>query len=111
VWLAGDVAIGCQRLSGAWLNCLAKYEAGCGRSLMTDWAPAASYLNCPRCGLSIALRSRWLAMAHCPRCVARSRTIVELFSSRAPARVPDGESCLPRADAEPYLARQEASFQ
>jgi hypothetical protein len=78
---------------------------------MTDLAPATPYLNCPRCGLSIALRSRWLAITHCPRCVARSRTIVELFSSRLPARALYGENWLPQADAETHLARQEASSQ
>jgi hypothetical protein len=75
---------------------------------MTDWPPASPCLNCPRCGLSIALRWRWLAIAHCPRCVARSRTIVELSSSRPPSSVPYGENWLPQADAEPHLARQEA---
>jgi hypothetical protein len=78
---------------------------------MTDLAAATPYLNCPRCGLSIALRSRWLAITHCPRCVARSHTIVELFSSRLPAPVLYVENWLPRADAEPHLARQEASSQ
>jgi hypothetical protein len=39
------------------------------------------YLNCPRCGLSIALRPHRTAIRHCPRCVARSREIVELFIS------------------------------
>ncbi len=71
---------------------------------MTNSAPTTPYLNCPRCGLSIAVRSRWLAIRHCPRCVARSRTIVELFGSRLPARVLYGESWLPQADAEPHLA-------
>jgi hypothetical protein len=78
---------------------------------MTEPAPATPSLNCPRCGLSIALRSRWLAITHCPRCVARSRTIVELFSSRLPAPVLYGENWLPGADAEPHHARQEASSQ
>jgi uncharacterized paraquat-inducible protein A len=78
---------------------------------MTESAPATHYLNCPRCGLSIALRSRWLAITHCPRCVARTRTIVELFGSRLPARVLYGENWLPQADAEPHVACQEASSQ
>ena len=39
-----------------------------------------SYQSCPRCGLSIELRSAWLAVQHCPRCVARARTTVEMVS-------------------------------
>ena len=42
------------------------------------------YLNCPRCGLSIAPRAEWLQIEHCPRCLARSRTLVELFASTLP---------------------------
>jgi hypothetical protein len=44
----------------------------------------STYLNCPRCGLSIELRSQWLAVQHCPRCIARARTAVKLFSSTLP---------------------------
>jgi hypothetical protein len=48
--------------------------------------PAAPWcLHCPRCGLSIPLTSRLLVIAHCPRCVARHRVIVELLSSGRPA--------------------------
>jgi hypothetical protein len=42
------------------------------------------YLNCPRCGLSIVPRAEWLGVEHCPRCLARCRTVVELFASRLP---------------------------
>jgi hypothetical protein len=42
---------------------------------------ATAYLECPRCRLNIEVRSGWLAMTHCPRCVARSRMIVELVSA------------------------------
>ena len=42
------------------------------------------YLNCPRCGLSIIPRAAWLQVEHCPRCLARSRTLVELFASPLP---------------------------
>jgi hypothetical protein len=42
------------------------------------------YVSCSRCGLSLTLKSRWPAMKHCPRCVARNRTLVELTSSAAP---------------------------
>ncbi len=67
---------------------------------MTELAAAAPYLNCPRCGLSIEVRSRWLAITHCPRCVARARRAVELFSSRLPARTLYAENWRPRAEAD-----------
>jgi sporulation protein YlmC with PRC-barrel domain len=51
---------------------------------MTDAAfnPAAELpsLTCPRCGLSLEIRSR-LAIRYCPRCLGRSRSLIELFSS------------------------------
>jgi hypothetical protein len=47
-------------------------------------AIATAYLHCPRCGLSIPLRSRLLAIVHCPRCVARDRRLVELLISGSP---------------------------
>ncbi len=46
---------------------------------------ARSYLNCPRCGLTIELRVPSLAIRHCPRCVARSHTVVDLYGSGLPA--------------------------
>jgi hypothetical protein len=45
-----------------------------------------SFSNCPRCGLSITTRAPWLAIRYCPRCLARSEKVVELFSSRLPAQ-------------------------
>ena len=45
---------------------------------------ATSFLICPRCGLSIRPRSRWLAIEHCPRCLARARVAVSLFRSPLP---------------------------
>ena len=62
------------------------------------------HLNCPRCGLSIAVRPHRAAIRHCPRCVARSRMIVELFSSTLPADVLYDESSLPRVDDELALS-------
>jgi hypothetical protein len=59
----------------------------------------SGHLNCPRCGLSIAVRPHRAAIRHCPRCIGRSRVIVELFSSTLPAAVLYGESSLPRVDA------------
>jgi hypothetical protein len=61
--------------------------------------PSAPYLNCPRCGLSIEVRSRWLAIRHCPRCIARTRTVVELFGSGLPADARHGSDALSQAPA------------
>jgi len=55
------------------------------RSATRPLDPAVVYMICPRCGLSIEARIRWLASRHCPRCLARSRMAVELFSSQLPA--------------------------
>lgn len=57
------------------------------RGPASNGARGASVLNCPRCGLRITLRAHWLAIRYCPRCLARSHTIVELFSSRLPTEV------------------------
>jgi len=38
-------------------------------------------LSCPRCGLTITPRARWLAIEHCPRCLARARLPVRLIPS------------------------------
>lgn len=35
-------------------------------------------LTCPRCGLSLAIRSMTIAPSYCPRCLARRREAVEL---------------------------------
>ena len=43
------------------------------------------YLTCPRCRLSIRQRALSLQLIHCPRCVARTRTLVELSASTLPA--------------------------
>ena len=45
-----------------------------------------SYLNCTRCGLSMACRHSTLEPAHCPRCIARSRVAHPLFRSPLPMR-------------------------
>jgi hypothetical protein len=41
-------------------------------------------LVCPRCGLSIRPRLRWLTVEHCPRCIAYARIPVRM--STVPAR-------------------------
>jgi hypothetical protein len=42
------------------------------------------HLNCPRCGLTIRPKARWLTIEHCPRCLARSRLPVRLSVSTLP---------------------------
>jgi hypothetical protein len=39
------------------------------------------FLNCPRCGLTIEPRRRWLTIEHCRRCLAHARIPVRMFSS------------------------------
>ena len=56
------------------------------RLLMRPDDPAGSasvgfLLICPRCGLSIRPRARWLAIEYCPRCMARARIPVAFSSS------------------------------
>jgi hypothetical protein len=67
-------------------------------STQVDASVSCGHLNCPRCGLSIEVRPCRVAIRHCPRCVARSRVIVELFSSTLPADVLYEENSLPRVD-------------
>jgi hypothetical protein len=52
------------------------------RAVGTD---GSLFLNCPRCGLSIRPRARWLAIEHCPRCMARAQIPVSLFASPLPS--------------------------
>jgi hypothetical protein len=56
------------------------------------------FLNCPRCGLTITPRAAWLVVRHCPRCLARSHTAVELVSSRLPAKALYASGSAPRSD-------------
>jgi uncharacterized OB-fold protein len=44
--------------------------------------------RCPRCGLVLAPRASWLAITYCPRCLARSRIIVELSNAGKAQRAP-----------------------
>ncbi len=43
-----------------------------------------SYLNCPSCGLSVRLRADYLALEHCPRCLARRRVASVMYVSERP---------------------------
>jgi hypothetical protein len=51
------------------------------RPTTIDLCHDASYLHCPRCRLTITPKADWMAMRHCPRCIARAHIAVELFSS------------------------------
>ncbi len=57
----------------------------------------SSYMNCPRCGLSIQLRSGRTVIRHCPRCIARHRLLVELFGSPLSTETPYEEDRVPGA--------------
>jgi hypothetical protein len=74
----------------------------------TGAAHGECYLNCPRCGLTITPRFPWLAMRHCPRCLARNRTIVELFSSGLPAAALYADGSVPQADGNGSRRRNSA---
>jgi uncharacterized C2H2 Zn-finger protein len=39
-----------------------------------------SRLRCPRCELTLAPQAPWLTVEHCPRCIARARTLVCLIA-------------------------------
>lgn len=55
-----------------------------------------SYLNCPRCGLTLAMLRPEAEIEHCPRCLARERRAVGLFVSAEPrGRKLAGESATP----------------
>lgn len=57
------------------------------------------FLNRPRCGLSVRPRAGWLTVERCPRCVARARIAVGLFSS--PLRTAElyAEGSVPTAES------------
>ena len=61
---------------------------------------AAIFLNCPRCGLSIRPKARWMTVEHCPRCLARARVAVKMFSSPLPTAALYREGGAPRANEE-----------
>ena len=76
-----------------------------GIKMQRDPTFLGGHLNCPRCGLSIPMRPHRAAIRHCPRCVARSRVIVELFCSTSPAGVLDDGVSLPIVDGDAPLTR------
>jgi hypothetical protein len=46
-----------------------------------------SYLNCPRCKLSIRRSRLRVDIVHCPRCIARVRMAVPLYEAPQPERL------------------------
>jgi hypothetical protein len=62
-----------------------------------------TFQNCPRCGLSIRLRTAHLAPRNCPRCIARYRVAVPMYDTSQPARVAANGYL---ADAAPTPLRQ-----
>jgi hypothetical protein len=40
-----------------------------------------TYLNCPNCGLTLAMRGLEAEPARCPRCIARQRKLVGMLMS------------------------------
>ena len=68
-----------------------------------------SYLNCPRCGLSIGIRSPWLTITHCPRCLARARALVEMFSSGLPSDALYANGSVPQPDISTRAACDQPS--
>jgi len=62
-------------------------------------ARALSFLNCPRCGLSVRPKARWLTIEYCPRWTAPPWIPVRLFSSALPTVEPlYGEGSTPHAE-------------
>lgn len=50
-----------------------------------------SFMNCPRCGLSVRLRAPYLRLECCPRCLARRRASVQMYISERPGGVEVGQ--------------------
>jgi len=81
-----------------------------GQPLDTDpvTAPAlapvithVSWMNCPRCGLSIQMRAGRPSIRYCPRCIARRRLLVEVFASPQPAETLYERHQTPSAPEQP----------
>ncbi len=48
----------------------------------------SSYMNCPRCGLTIGLRAPFLTLERCPRCLARAGAAIPMYISDQPPAPP-----------------------
>jgi hypothetical protein len=68
----------------------------------TAFEDAMSYVNCPRCGLAVRLRAPFLAVRHCPRCVARRGIAVEMLISE-PRTLPAPTRQADRGAAHPAI--------
>ena len=62
-----------------------------------------SFLNCPRCGLSIRQSARF-SVDHCPRCLAQGISVA-LFSSTLPTSELYGDGSTPTAEPSASGAR------
>jgi hypothetical protein len=87
-------ALGCKEPGSARLT-----EPNRGGPVLNRPESAAPFLNCPRCGLSIRPKTRWMTIEQCPRCLARARVAVKMFSSALPAAELYREGQAPQADA------------
>jgi hypothetical protein len=58
-----------------------------------------SYVNCPRCRLTVRLRDDALTPEYCPRCAARHGVQAKVFLSSTPARL----FVRPEAEPEPAM--------
>lgn len=56
-----------------------------------------TYLNCPRCSLTIRVRADYLAPRSCPRCIARARLAIPMYGTPHPARLAAEEALVPGA--------------
>ncbi len=58
-------------------------------SLISEKRDGMSYMNCPRCGLSVELRSDQTTWENCPRCLGQAGISVPIYvSPRLPAIEP-----------------------
>lgn len=62
------------------------------------------FLICPRCALSIRVRTPWLLVEHCPRCVASAHIPVRLFRSPLPAEELYANGSAPTTERPPSAA-------
>ena len=73
-----------------------------GGGIRVGWPPvsvreaAMIELSCPRCDLAITPKASWLAIEHCPRCLARSRVAVPLLAAAAPTDAPGATDTAPQ---------------
>jgi len=72
------------------------------RSLLLHW---------PKCGLSLRPRARWLAIEHCPRCLARTRIPVRLLSSPLLADEPHSDASAPTVEQKPAATTTQQGLQ